>query len=68
MSVNTNDSDLWWSGTTMRIATIKSTPPMCHQAEMLLIIARSRGPNTLISPCRAMITVYVRKTWPLVSE
>ena len=30
---------------------------MCHQAEMLLIIASRREPNVLISPCSAMITV-----------
>src|SRR5205085_118957 len=55
--MNPKLSDLWWSGTTIRTTTITSTPAMCHQAEMLLIIASRRGMNVLISPCRATITV-----------
>jgi hypothetical protein len=57
VSVKTNESDLWWSGTMIRTPTTTATPAMCHQAEMLLIWARSRGPNVLMSPCSATTTV-----------
>src|SRR5436190_6222029 len=68
VSVNTKLTDLWCSGTMMSATTMTSTPPMCHQAEMLLIIGRSRGPKVLITPCSATITVYVRKTCSFESE
>src|SRR5689334_22517304 len=42
VSVNTNESDLWWSGTMISTRTTRTTPPMCHHAEMLLIWARRR--------------------------